>query len=259
MIAGDDPDWIIFLRLGVAKPMATPLAPGQVWRVPVPLIGTRATPVHFTNPDGTLSIEIRILKVWTDDGMVMGLAQPRVASGNFHNWAENWTEIEIATLGTLVGIEELPAEICRGCGNEIDPDVCHCGDGPESSEHSSSGGNHGFVPAGCECQYAPEVLQPEDETEPELVDQAEEFVRRRALADDIQRTDEGSVYRVVLLRKGGVTGTMTQHRRGKSVIRCEYFLPFVMPDPRAMDAEWSTGGPLFEDSGATSAPDPFAD
>lgn len=48
---------------------------------------------------------------------------------------------------------ELPDghEICKGCGHEIDPKVCHCGDmidtHPRTNEHSP-------VPMGCQCGYA---------------------------------------------------------------------------------------------------------
>ena len=38
--------------------------------------------------------------------------------------------------------------ICEGCGWEIDPNVCHCGDWEEG--HSWE---HQFVPMGCTCGY----------------------------------------------------------------------------------------------------------
>lgn len=37
---------------------------------------------------------------------------------------------------------------CDGCGNEIDPDYCHCGNTPE--DHGTYEG-HRFVPMGCDC------------------------------------------------------------------------------------------------------------
>lgn len=37
---------------------------------------------------------------------------------------------------------------CSGCGNWIDPDVCHCGDAMDQ-HHTGSG--HSPVPAGCDC------------------------------------------------------------------------------------------------------------
>ncbi len=39
--------------------------------------------------------------------------------------------------------------VCRGCGNEIDPDTCHCG---ASREQGHDG--HSFIPMGCTCGYA---------------------------------------------------------------------------------------------------------
>ena len=41
-------------------------------------------------------------------------------------------------------------EVCRGCGEEIDPDVCWCGD--EMGKHTGYEG-HSPVPLGCECGY----------------------------------------------------------------------------------------------------------
>lgn len=37
---------------------------------------------------------------------------------------------------------------CPGCGNEIDPEVCWCGD--YIKEHGCSSG-HSAVPMGCDC------------------------------------------------------------------------------------------------------------
>lgn len=39
--------------------------------------------------------------------------------------------------------------ICRSCKQEINPDVCYCGD---SNNHGLSS-NHSFVPMGCICEY----------------------------------------------------------------------------------------------------------
>ena len=38
---------------------------------------------------------------------------------------------------------------CDGCGNEIDPTTCHCGDPMES--HSAWSSGHSPVPMGCDC------------------------------------------------------------------------------------------------------------
>ena len=41
--------------------------------------------------------------------------------------------------------------LCPGCGNEIDPDWCCCGDSKDSHGYSSG---HPFVPMGCDCYRA---------------------------------------------------------------------------------------------------------
>jgi hypothetical protein len=38
--------------------------------------------------------------------------------------------------------------VCPHCGNDIDPDTCHCGEGPHTFD------DHHFVPAGCDCLRA---------------------------------------------------------------------------------------------------------
>lgn len=38
---------------------------------------------------------------------------------------------------------------CAGCGREIDPDLCGCGDPREG--HSGINTGHEFVPIGCDC------------------------------------------------------------------------------------------------------------
>jgi hypothetical protein len=43
------------------------------------------------------------------------------------------------------------APICNGCGNEIDPNLCHCGD--LITNHSIHCG-HNPVPLGCDCGRA---------------------------------------------------------------------------------------------------------
>lgn len=40
---------------------------------------------------------------------------------------------------------------CDHCKNEIDPDVCHCGESMES--HHGMSHNHSPVPMGCTCGY----------------------------------------------------------------------------------------------------------
>lgn len=42
--------------------------------------------------------------------------------------------------------KEPELELCPGCGNDIQSDVCWCGE--PKSNHSSE---HGFVPIGCDC------------------------------------------------------------------------------------------------------------
>ena len=40
--------------------------------------------------------------------------------------------------------------LCYGCGYEIDPDTCHCGD---SINSHNIGSGHSPVPMGCVCGY----------------------------------------------------------------------------------------------------------
>jgi hypothetical protein len=42
---------------------------------------------------------------------------------------------------------------CEGCGNEIDPDWCHCGDAIEG--HRGMSHNHSPVPMRCQCGREP--------------------------------------------------------------------------------------------------------
>lgn len=44
---------------------------------------------------------------------------------------------------------ESKREVCRGCGEEIDPSVCWCGSEPE--KHSPWHDSHVPVPMGCLC------------------------------------------------------------------------------------------------------------
>ena len=41
--------------------------------------------------------------------------------------------------------------VCSGCGNTIEPDVCHCG--VTRNDHNAWNEGHGFVPMGCTCSY----------------------------------------------------------------------------------------------------------
>jgi hypothetical protein len=50
-----------------------------------------------------------------------------------------------------MNIEEHYLETCPGCGCEIDPDTCGCGDTQEG--HPWEAG-HNFVPMGCTCFYS---------------------------------------------------------------------------------------------------------
>jgi len=46
--------------------------------------------------------------------------------------------------------------VCEGCGREIDPDCCGCGDSKEHHASAFSAG-HPFVPMGCDCLREPEL------------------------------------------------------------------------------------------------------
>ena len=45
-------------------------------------------------------------------------------------------------------LEEARGPHCTGCGNAIDPDVCHCG---EYAKDHNQGSGHSPVPMGCDC------------------------------------------------------------------------------------------------------------
>ena len=47
-------------------------------------------------------------------------------------------------------VEKRP--ICPGCGQEIDPDVCHCGDLIKDHSNPMNDG-HSPIPMGCTCGY----------------------------------------------------------------------------------------------------------
>ena len=64
----------------------------------------------------------------------MALLPPR-----FHPKSNMWT----------IDYNEPVTVRCDGCGNEIDPTTCHCGDPMES--HSAWSSGHSPVPMGCDC------------------------------------------------------------------------------------------------------------
>lgn len=47
------------------------------------------------------------------------------------------------------GSDHEPLNVCSGCGHEVDPDWCHCGDA--ISDHNGMSHNHSPVPMGCQC------------------------------------------------------------------------------------------------------------
>lgn len=49
-------------------------------------------------------------------------------------------------------IRSLGRDICEGCRNEIDPEVCHCGD--LCKDHNPMMDGHSAIPMGCTCGYA---------------------------------------------------------------------------------------------------------
>ncbi len=48
-------------------------------------------------------------------------------------------------MGALIDLDH---EYCRGCNNEIDPYICHCGQEKDCYDHRHS---HQFIPMGCRC------------------------------------------------------------------------------------------------------------
>ena len=52
-------------------------------------------------------------------------------------------------LKKAAGMEcEAQPEKCGGCGNEIDPTTCHCGD---TADHDAYQAGHSPIPMGCDC------------------------------------------------------------------------------------------------------------
>jgi hypothetical protein len=78
-------------------------------------------------------------------------------------------------------LEAVPSVICPGCGNEIDPEVCHCGE--IRSMHGPERG-HSFVPAGCTCGYAKQPVKP---------DPFEEWWKRVHITDALSLKEVASV------------------------------------------------------------------
>lgn len=54
-------------------------------------------------------------------------------------------------IGHLQGFAGQERPRCEGCGNEIDPDWCWCGDSIKGHGHTN---NHGPIPMGCDCGRA---------------------------------------------------------------------------------------------------------
>lgn len=50
------------------------------------------------------------------------------------------------------GTDHSPIISCPDCGNEIDPEWCHCGDAIK--DHRGMSHNHSPVPMGCSCGYS---------------------------------------------------------------------------------------------------------
>jgi hypothetical protein len=46
--------------------------------------------------------------------------------------------------------------VCTGCGHEVDPELCWCGD--EIKKHNPMWDGHNPVPLGCTCGYAKDKL-----------------------------------------------------------------------------------------------------
>lgn len=70
-------------------------------------------------------------------------------AGNLVFNEEEWPKVQEA-MGNVqfVPVGATFVETCKDCGNEIDPDYCHCGSKME--EHTQSD-NHFAIPMGCAC------------------------------------------------------------------------------------------------------------
>ncbi|HVY79848.1 MAG TPA: hypothetical protein VG994_02610 [Steroidobacteraceae bacterium] len=61
---------------------------------------------------------------------------------------DEWTAIREGRNPFGEAVPDEPIVCCPGCGNEIDPDVCHCGD--YAKDHGGWD-SHAPVPMGCTC------------------------------------------------------------------------------------------------------------
>jgi hypothetical protein len=107
------------------------------------------------NPEGsasslefdTFSITVseRTAGVWFGFGWMLDHRQ--LEATNIADAKREAVEIVRQKLSAILDV--LPA-VCDGCGNDIDPHTCHCGDG----YHGWGEGGHGFTPMGCTCGFA---------------------------------------------------------------------------------------------------------
>jgi hypothetical protein len=82
-----------------------------------------------------------------------------IRSNVFQVWISGWSHhVDLSVLlhnmavaGALETARRFGAnghEICRGCGREIDPETCHCGD---ATDDHNQGSGHSPVSMGCMC------------------------------------------------------------------------------------------------------------
>lgn len=114
--------------------------------IPVYFAGTKDLIVAWHN--GIWIVDWKTTKDWNDDlSKNRNLLEGR-RSFQFRGYA--WAEREAQRV-RIAKLSEEHGGFCKGCGNTIDPDVCHCGD--LISLHGYSSG-HSPVPMGCTCGYA---------------------------------------------------------------------------------------------------------
>jgi hypothetical protein len=60
---------------------------------------------------------------------------------------------QLAEQAQEMGMGYQTTTVCPGCNQEIDPDVCGCGDSRQGHSSARDAG-HPFIPAGCNCYRA---------------------------------------------------------------------------------------------------------
>lgn len=101
------------------------------------------------NPDRPRDVEqtLNYIEKWcfTHIGKIL-----KVTAMKDFGMVELWDDRAVQVIPNTGQRADNMRDTCRECGNEIDPDICHCGSAKHF--HGMELG-HSFVPAGCTCFY----------------------------------------------------------------------------------------------------------